>query len=167
MARLEEVFSPAIVAAKRSVCGEGRFRGGEAHEHRIPRPSGPCRGTNDFPCPGTSGRRWNRYETGARRWARRGWSPQRWRTAAADSASYADVARVECERGGVVPRIAAILVGRWEKARSTTHATWTIRTPEVSARSLRRRGSFWQLGPGTQQHRARAVQAGEWGRPCR
>jgi hypothetical protein len=65
MARLEEVFSPAIVAAKRSVRDEGRFHGGEARERRIPLSSGPCRGTNGFPCPGTSGRRWNRYETGA------------------------------------------------------------------------------------------------------
>jgi hypothetical protein len=31
---------------------------------------------------------------------------------AVDSASYADVARVECERGGVVPRIDVVLVGR-------------------------------------------------------
>jgi hypothetical protein len=30
----------------------------------------------------------------------------------AEFASYAAVARVECGRGGIVPRIAAVLVGR-------------------------------------------------------
>jgi hypothetical protein len=79
---LEEVSSPAIVVAKRSVRGEGRFHGGETRGWRIPRPSGPCQGMYGFPrpallaCDVTETRWWRRGEfagadlgsNGARRW---------------------------------------------------------------------------------------------------
>jgi hypothetical protein len=86
---------------------------------------------------------------------------------AVDSASYADMARVECERGGVVPRIAVVLVGRLGEGPVSNprrvddpyaEGFGTVTTKERKLLTTRprdtatqgARGTCWRVGPALQ-----------------